>query len=289
MNSKQLRWFYLILLSFIWGSSYILMKKALIGLTPIQVGTLRMIFTALTLFAFGYKSITGLTRKEWYYITLVAYLGTFFPVFMFAYAIQHIDSSITSILNSVTPLLTLILGALFFGYSFLRKQVAGIIIGLIGAAFLILKGAEINPDQEYSYAVLVIIASVGYAFNVNILKKHLEHLSALSITTASFSTLFIPALFILWRTGFFNTEYSTATYNSLLYLLVLAVFGTAMAKTLFNKLVQISSPIFSSSVTYLIPVVAIFWGVLDGEKLHLSQVIAGFLILFGIYLTNKNN
>jgi drug/metabolite transporter (DMT)-like permease len=289
MNSKQLRWFYLILLSFIWGSSYILMKKALIGLTPIQVGTLRMIFTALTLFAFGYKSITGLTRKEWYYITLVAYLGTFFPVFMFAYAIQHIDSSITSILNSVTPLLTLILGALFFGYSFLRKQVAGIIIGLIGAAFLILKGAEINPDQEYSYAVLVIIASVGYAFNVNILKKHLEHLSALSITTASFSTLFIPALFILWRTGFFNTEYSTATYNSLLYLVVLAVFGTAMAKTLFNKLVQISSPIFSSSVTYLIPVVAIFWGVLDGEKLHLSQVIAGFLILFGIYLTNKNN
>jgi len=265
------------------------MKKALIGLTPIQVGTLRMIFTALTLFAFGYKSITGLTRKEWYYITLVAYFGTFFPVFMFAYAIQHIDSSITSILNSVTPLLTLILGALFFGYSFLRKQVAGIIIGLIGAAFLILKGAEINPDQEYSYAVLVIIASVGYAFNVNILKKHLEHLSALSITTASFSTLFIPALFILWRTGFFNTEYSTATYNSLLYLVVLAVFGTAMAKTLFNKLVQISSPIFSSSVTYLIPVVAIFWGVLDGEKLHLSQVIAGFLILFGIYLTNKNN
>jgi drug/metabolite transporter (DMT)-like permease len=124
---------------------------------------------------------------------------------------------------------------------------------------------------------------------VNILKKHLEHLSALSITTASFSTLFIPALFILWRTGFFNTEYSTATYNSLLYLVVLAVFGTAMAKTLFNKLVQISSPIFSSSVTYLIPVVAIFWGVLDGEKLHLSQVIAGFLILFGIYLTNKNN
>ena len=113
MNDKQLRWFYLILLSFIWGSSYILMKKALLGLTPIQVGTLRMIFTALTLFTVGYKSMGKLTKKEWYYILLVAYLGTFFPVFMFAYAIQHIDSSITSILNSVTPLLTLILGAAY--------------------------------------------------------------------------------------------------------------------------------------------------------------------------------
>ncbi len=288
MNDKQLRWFYLILLSFIWGSSYILMKKALLGLTPVQVGTLRMIFTAITLFTVGYKSIGKLTKKEWYYILLVAYLGTFFPVFLFAYAIQHIDSSITSILNSVTPLLTLILGAAFFGFSFLRKQVAGIIIGLLGAVFLILKGAEINPEQDYSYALLVIIASVGYAFNVNILKKYLDHLNALTITTASFATLIIPASFILWKTGFFNTDFNTTTYNSLLYLLILAVFGTAMAKTLFNKLVQISSPVFSSSVTYLIPIVAIFWGVLDGEKLHLSQIIAGLLILFGIYLTNNN-
>lgn len=289
MNDKHLRWFYLILLSFIWGSSYILMKKALLGLTPIQVGTLRMIFTALTLFTVGYKSMGKLTKKEWYYILLVAYLGTFFPVFMFAYAIQHIDSSITSILNSVTPLLTLILGAAFFGFSFLKKQVVGIIIGLFGAAFLIMKGAEINPDQDYSYALLVIIASVGYAFNVNILKKYLGHLSALTITTASFASLIVPATFILWRTDFFNSEFDSTTYTSLIYLLILAVFGTAMAKTLFNKLVQISSPIFSSSVTYLIPIVAIFWGVLDGEKLHLSQVFAGLLILFGIYLTNKNN
>lgn len=288
MNSKQLRWFYLILLSFIWGSSYILMKKALIGLTPIQVGTLRMIFTALALFIVGSKSIGNLTKKEWTHITLVAYLGTFFPVFMFAYAIQHIDSSITSILNSVTPLLTLIIGAVFFGFSFLRKQVAGIIIGLFGAAFLILKGSEINPEQDYSYAILVIIASAGYALNVNILKKYLGHLNALSITTASFATLIIPATFILWRTGFFGIEFNSTLYTSLLYLLLLAVIGTAVAKTLFNKLVQISSPIFSSSVTYLIPIVAIFWGVLDGEKLHLSQVAAGFMILFGIYLTNKN-
>jgi drug/metabolite transporter (DMT)-like permease len=287
MNNKQLRWFYLIILSFVWGSSYILMKKSLIGLSPVQVGTLRMIFTALVLFLVGSKTLFTLKKKEWYYIFLVAYLGTFFPVFLFAYAIQHIDSSITSILNSVTPLLTLIIGALFYGFTFLRKQVLGIILGLLGAVFLILKGAQINPDQEYSYAIFVIIASAGYAFNVNILKKHLGHLSALSITTASFSLLIVPAAIILWITGFFSMEFTTTTGYSIFYIFILALFGTAAAKTLFNKLVQISSPIFSSSVTYLIPVVAIFWGVLDGERLHLSQIFAGFLILLGIYLANN--
>ncbi len=288
MNSNQLRWFYLILLSIIWGSSYILMKKSLIGLTPIQVGTLRMILTALVLFPFGFKSIIKLNKKEWSHIFTVAFLGTFFPVFMFAYAIQHIDSSITSILNSVTPLLTLIIGAAYYGFTFLKKQIIGIVLGLAGAVFLILKGAQINPGQDYTYAILVIIASAGYAFNVNILKKYLSHISAISITTGSFVILFLPALLILWQTDFFKTEFNSTINYSIFYIFILALFGTAIAKTLFNKLVQISSPIFSSSVTYLIPVVAIFWGVMDGETLHLSQILAGIFILIGIYMANNN-
>lgn len=215
-------------------------------------------------------------------------LGTFFPVFLFAYAIQNIDSSITSILNSVTPLNTLIVGVLFYGFTFLRKQVLGIIIGLIGSIILILKGAEVNPDQNYMYAFFIIIASAGYSFNINILKKHLNDLNALAITTGNFIILIIPAFIILWFTDFFHLETIQESKTSLYYLILLAIFGTAMAKTLFNKLVQISSPIFSSSVTYLIPIVAFFWGVLDGEKIHLSQILSGALILFGIYLTNKS-
>jgi len=288
MNNKQLRWFYLLLLSIIWGSSFILMKKALISLTPVQVGALRMIFTAIILIVIGFKKIPLIKKDDWYYIILTALLGTFFPVFLFAYAIQNIDSSITSILNSITPLNTLIVGSLFYGFTFLRSQLLGITIGLVGSVILILKGAEVNPDQNYIYASFIIIASAGYSFNINILKKYLNNLDALAITTGNFIILIIPAFIVLLFTDFFHVVTIKNSETSLYYLILLAIFGTAMAKTLFNKLVQISSPIFSSSVTYLIPVVAIFWGVLDGEKIHFSQLLSGAVILFGIYLTNKS-
>ncbi len=287
MNSKQSRWFILILLAFIWGSSFILMKKALIDLSPIQVGALRIIFTALTLFTIGFKHISKVNKKQWYYIAITAFIGSFFPAFMFAFAVQKIDSSIVSILNSLTPLNTLVVGALFFGFSFLRKQFIGVIIGLIGALILILKGAELNPDQNYLYAILIVFASIGYAFNVNILKKHLNDLNALTIVTGNFIIIFIPALVVLWWTDFFEITYIEQAKTSLTYLVLLSVFGTAMAKTLFNKLIQMTSPIFSSSVTYLIPIVALFWGVMDGERLNFGQFLAGTLILLGVYLTNK--
>ena len=287
MNRKQSRWFILILLAFIWGSSFILIKKALIDLSPVQVGAIRIIFTALTLFTIGFKNISKVNKKQWFYITVTAFIGTFFPAFMFSFAVQQIDSSIVSILNSLNPLNTLIVGALFFGFSFLRKQFFGVIIGLAGALLLILKGAELNPDQNYTYALLIVFASIGYAFNVNILKKHLNDLSALTIVTGNFLILFVPTLIILWWTDFFDMNYIKEAKTSLLYLLLLSIFGTAMAKTLFNKLIQMTSPIFSSSVTYLIPIVALFWGVLDGEKLQLGQFFAGTLILVGVYLTNK--
>lgn len=287
MRSEQVRWVILIVLALIWGSSFILMKKALVHLNPVQVGALRMIFSSAVLIPAGYKGLSSINRKQWVYIVITALVGTFFPVFLFAFAVQNIDSSIVSILNSLTPLNTLLVGALFFGFSFLRKQFLGVMIGLTGALMLILKGAELNPEQNYSFAFLIVMASIGYAFNVNIIKKHLDGLNALTITTGNFVILLLPALLVLLFTDFFRTEYIIEAQSSLFYLALLAVFGTAMAKTLFNKLIKISSPIFSSSVTYLIPIVAIFWGVLDGESIHLDQFLAGGLILLGVYLTNK--
>jgi len=264
------------------------MKKALVGLTPIQVGALRILITAAFLLLIGAKRVFKIKKRHWYYLTLNGFVGTFFPAFLFAYAIEKIDSSIASILNSLTPLNTLIFGAVMFGLGFKSKQLIGVLIGLIGTVILILKGAEVNPSQDYFYASFILISSIGYALNVNILKKYLHDLDALSITVANFVLLIVPTLLVLWYSNFFTTfEVTKSSTTALMYILILAVFGTGLAKIMFNRLIQISTPIFSSSVTYLIPIVAIFWGILDGEKITLLQFIAGFVILFGVYLVNK--
>lgn len=289
MNSNQKKWLYLVLLSLVWGSSFILMKKALIGLTPIQLGALRILIAGLFLLMIGFKSLKEIKKRHYKYIITTALLGTFFPVFLFAYAVQGIDSSITSILNSLTPFNTFIIGALAFGFSFKKKQLLGIIIGLIGTILLILKGADLNPNQNYWFSILVFIASVGYAFNVNIVKKHLHDISALSIVAGNFLLLVVPAFIVLVFTGFFNTlQFTETQVSSLGYITILAVFGTGIAKVFYNKMVHIASPIFASSVTYLIPIVAVFWGVLDGEKLSFLQLLAGFIILLGVFLVNRN-
>jgi drug/metabolite transporter (DMT)-like permease len=289
IEQKELKWIYLIVLSLIWGSSFILMKKALLGLTPIQVGAFRILITAIFLIVIGFKKIFKITKKQWYYLTLNAILGTFFPVFLFAYGIDKIDSSIAAILNSFTPLNTLIFGALFFGFSFSKRQAIGVLIGLVGTALLILKGAELHPNQNYFYAILILIASVGYALNANILKKHLQEVDAVAIAVANFVLMIVPAFIILWNTHYFETfEATKINIMALVYMTILSVIGTAIAKIIFNRLVQISNPIFSSSVTYIIPIVAITWGVLDGEKISFLQFIYGLVILFGVYLVNKS-
>ncbi|CAL2089209.1 DMT family transporter [Tenacibaculum sp. 190524A05c] len=288
MNKNQYKWVVLLMLSLIWGSSFILMKKALLGLTPVQVGAFRILITAVFLLLIGFKSLKKIKKEQWKYVFYSALLGTLFPSFLFAFAVDKIDSSIASILNSLTPFNTLIVGVLVFGFLFQKKQIAGILIGLLGTLILILKGADLNPNQNYWFALFPIISSIGYAFNVNIIKKHLQDLEPIAITTGNFILIIIPALLVLAFTGFFSSfELNETTEPALLYITILAIVGTGFAKIMFNKLIQISSPIFSSSVTYLIPIVAVMWGILDGEKLSLIQLVAGVIILFGVYLVNK--
>lgn len=288
MSNEQRKWIYLIILALVWGSSFILIKKALIGLTPIQLGTLRILITAVFLVLVGFKSIKNIQKKHWIYIAYTAFLGTFFPVFLFAFAVKGIDSSISAILSSLTPFNTFILGVLIFGLTFKKKQLIGILVGLVGTLILILKGAELNPNQNYWYSSLVIIASLGYAFNVNIIKKYLSDLDALAISTGSFLVLIVPACLVLLFSGFFTSfELNNQTTNALGYITILSVVGTGIAKILFNKMVHLSTPIFASSVTYLIPIVAVIWGIADGEKLGLVQLLAGGIILFGVWLVNK--
>ena len=289
MNNQQERWLYFALLCFVWGSSFILMKKALLSVTPIQLGALRIIFTAIFLLMVATPSLKKIQKKHYKYVFYTAIAGTFIPGFLYAFALTNIDSSVVSILSSLTPFNTLIFGAMVFGFAFNRTQLYGILIGLIGTLILVLKGADLNPNQNYWYALLIIIGSVGYALNVNMIKKYLNDLNALSIVTGNFLILLVPATIVLSCTDFFATfdVNDDELMQSLGYLMILSIVGTGIAKTIYNKLVHISDPVFASSVTYVIPLVAIFWGVLDGEKLSPLQIFGGVIILVGVYLVNK--
>jgi drug/metabolite transporter (DMT)-like permease len=287
MLLKQLKWFYLITLALIWGSSFILIKKGLVGLTPLQLGSLRIIFAAIFLLLIGFKSLAKIPRVQWKYIALTATLGTFFPAYLFAIAQTQIDSSVSSILNSLTPLNTLIFGVLAFGLSFKRAQILGVIIGLIGTFLLIVNGALHHPERNYYYALLVLMASICYAINVNLIKKYLSDLSPLSISTGNFLILLFPAFIVLLFSGFFEVIDVEIVQHSVFFVLILGVIGTGIANIIFFKTIQISSPVFATSVTYLIPFVAFCWGLLDNEMLTPVQFLGAFIILFGVYLSAK--
>ena len=287
MNARQLKWVYLMILALIWGSSFILIKKGLVGLSALQLGSLRILFAAIFLLLIGFKSLTKIPKQKWKYIALTSIFGTFIPAYLFAIAETEIDSSITAILNSLTPLNTLILGAMAFGINFKRSQVWGVFIGLLGSMLLVFNGAINHPEQNYYYAILVIIASVCYAINVNLLKKYLSDLSPLSITTGNFAFLVIPTFLILSFSGFFEVIHVAKVQHSILFIMILGVVGTGIANILFFKLIQMSSPVFATSVTYLIPIVAFFWGLLDNEMLTPVQFFGAFIVLIGVYLSAK--
>lgn len=288
MNAKNTKWIVLMSLAAVWGSSFILMKLALRGITPVQFGALRMIISAVFLLIFAGYKLKLVQKRHWKYLLYNALAGTFFPVFLFSYAVQHIDGGIVAILNSLTPINTLWLGALVFGFDFSRKQLTGIIIGLLATIVLISRSADLNPNQNYWYALLVVVATVGYALNVNILKKHLSDLDSVAIAVGNYLTILVPAIIVLAFTGFFQQEFTQEPILSALgYMSILAVFGTALASIFFAQLVKISGPLFASSVTYLIPIVAILWGNVFGERIYVSQILSGIVILMAVYLVNN--
>ena len=277
------------LLSFIWGSSFILIKKGLIGMTPWQLGGYRLVISSIFIFLIGFKSLKGLNKKDWKWLSISGFLGSFFPSFLFAYAELEVDSSVTSALNSLVPINTVLLGYFIFKIKSSRFQLLGVVIGFFGALLLIAEGAELNPNQNYNYSGFILLATLMYAANVNIIKRFLNEVSPLAIATANFVVIFIPSLLVL----FFSKALHSETIQrpefsfSLLCIVILSIFGTALAKILFNTLIQISTPVFASSVTYLMPFVALLWGIMDYEIFNLKQLLSLLIILSGIYLVNK--
>lgn len=254
-----------------------------------QLGSVRLLITTLCLLPFGYKSLRSLSRNQWKWLTITAYVGTFFPAFFFAFAQQHIDSAIAAILNALTPLLTLVIGVVFFGVSVLRKQYWGVMLGLLGSAGLIWGGIQLNPDFRLGYALLILCASACYATNIHFIKIHLKQVDAMAITLGNFVMMAPLALLILLPSGFFDGKLLTdpKVHVSLIYVAILAILGSAIAKYLFNQFVKFSSAIFASSVTYTLPVVALFWGVYDGETVTVFQLISASVILAGVYLSHQ--
>lgn len=287
MFSKNLKFVFLGILALVWGSSFILIKKGLLSLNPAQLGALRMVIAAIFILIIGFRSLFQIRIHQWKYLALTGLLGTFIPVFLFSTAQTQISSAVSSIMNSLTPLHTLVFGIWFFKIDFQRRQIFGVIIGLLGSALLIISGAMDDPNTNYYYALLLIVASWCYAMNVNLVKIHLTDLSPMSITAGNFAVLLLPAFAVLFFSGYFDVAHESEVQTASLYVLLLGIVGTALANIIFFKLIKISSPVFASSVTYLIPLVAFSWGLLDNEYLTFIQVIGAFIILLGVYLSAR--
>lgn len=280
------KWVYLITLSIIWGSSYILIKKGLVGLTPLQLGSTRIIMTTVILMIFGWKQLQKIPKNAWKWIILTGFFGTFFPSYLFAFAETVIDSSVAAVLNGMTPLFTLILGLLFFNSSFKWMKIIGVLVGFGGTLVLVSNEFTMRSGLSSWYAFLVVAATLCYSINVNLIKHKLQGVPALAIALGNFIAIVIPAFVVLLFVDFPWTKIisSSEVSSSIGYILILSLFGTALAKVMFNELVSISTAVFSISITYLLPIVAIAWGILDGEQFTLIQWIGCALILLGVYL-----
>ena len=288
MSLSLKKWGTLVILSLIWGSSYILIKKGLTGLTPIQLGSLRVIVTTIIIAPIGYQKIKHIPRQKMKWVALSAFVGSFFPAYLFAFAETEISSSITAVMVSLTPLFTLLISVFVFGEELLKKQVFGVLIGFTGIIVLI-NNELFSSSFNILYIMFIVLAAFCYAVNANVLKYKLSNIPALGIVFMSFLFMFIPAFIILCFSDFPFSDFTSdpLIIESIIYIVILAVFGTAIAKVLYIKLLAISTPVFSVSTTYLMPVVAIFWGLLDGEEFKLTQFTGTAIILLGVYLVTK--
>ncbi len=289
MNTKALNWIILIALALTWGSSFILMKRGLEVFSSDEVAALRIFIAFLFLSPLLIKHFKKDLIKHWKGFLGMGLLGNFIPAFLFTKAETGISSSLTGMLNSLTPLFTLLLGVLLFKSKTKLINAIGILIGFIGAIGLLTAGKSEDMNNNLLFGVYVVLATICYALSVNIIKKELGQVN--SITATVWAMMFIGPLAGIYLFGFtdFMADLKTNTlaYESLGYVSILAIFGTALSVIIFNVLIKNTNALFASSVTYLIPVVAMGWGILDGEDVVALHFIWIIIILLGVYMVNK--
>lgn len=288
-NTRASAIFLLIILALIWGTSFILIKQGLKVFAPDEVGALRVTAAAIFLLPAALVRFKELTREHFWKLLLSGLMGIFIPAFLFATAQTHMDSSVAGIMNTLTPIFTLLIGAFIFNQKFKNIAVVGIVLGFLGGVVLMFArtGGEIGSLNLY--ALLILIACIFYGANLNFIKYKITDLKALTITSGSL--LMIGPLAIVYLFGFsdFTIKLQTVegAWRACGFIVLLGVMSTAIATFLFNRLVKISTPIFASSVTYIMPIVAVGWGLLDGETLGLGHFIGMIAITVGVYLANR--
>lgn len=282
-------WLLLLVLALIWGSSFILIKKSLLTFTAGEVGTLRMFIAFLGLLPFSIPVIRKIDRRNLPTLFVVGFVGSLLPAILFAIAQTRLESAITGVINAMTPVFVLLIGLVFFHQKIKTINIIGITVGFVGCSFIMLGGAYFDLSGVNLYALFVIAATVMYGTSVNLIKHFLTDIRALHITAVSFTLVSPISLgYLLFATDFINKVGTSPEFISgIAYVTTLALIGTALALVIFNKLVKTASPIFASSVTYVIPIVAIGWGLLDGEFLNVYQIIGIGIVLVGVYLANK--
>jgi drug/metabolite transporter (DMT)-like permease len=288
MKARSIDWVILVVLGLIWGSSFILMKRGLDAFTSEQVAALRISLAALILVPFHFKIKKIDFKRYWKGLVLMGVFGNLIPAFLFTKAETQITSSLTGMLNALTPLFTIILAFWWLKHKPSIKEITGVIIGFIGAIILLLKSHSEESSNVY-YGLLVVFATICYAISINGIKRYLNDLDSLSATVWAFSlTGPISLVFLLGFTDFTSviTTHPQAI-SSLGYICILAFIGTAFSVVIYNTLIKQAGAVFASSCTYIIPIVAIMWGLFDGETISIIQLGAIILIIFSVYLINR--
>ncbi len=285
-NKVLISWLLLSLLAIMWGSSFIIIKKSLDAFTYIQIATVRIMSAGIIFIPWLISSRKQYPKEKTKYFLWSGLLGYFLPAFLFAYAGSKINSSLSGTLNAATPLFVLIVGAISFQQIIKRWQVAGLILGFVGSLILVLSSSKDGLSFNNPYALLIIAASLMYGFNVNIVGKHLSTINPILLSAWTLFVVAILSGIILFSTDFIS-GINAETLNPLLLLILLGAINSGLAAIIFNYVLQISSPVFASSVTYLIPIVATFMGFIDGEAISFLHYFGMTIILVGVYLINK--
>lgn len=287
MREKLFNWALFILLSLIWGSSFILMKVGMNQLTPYHVASIRILSAGVVLIPFAAKALRQIPKNKLFLVILSGLLGSFFPAYLFCIAETKIDSSLAGILNALTPLFTILVGIAFFQLKAGTQKLIGVLIGFVGLCLLVAPTGNISFDH-FTHIMMVLLATLLYGINVNMVGRHMQGIGSINIAALAFGFLVIPTLIILYFTGYFNLELtSKPVLISTLASAVLGIGGTAIASILFYMLVKRAGTLFASMVTYGIPFVAVLWGVWGGEQVTLVQMGCLGIILGGVYLVNK--
>ena len=253
-----------------------------------QVAAIRMLFASLVLTPIAILKLKKvISLKDLFLLGIVGFSGNFFPAYLFTYAQNGISSGYSGMLNSFTPIFALIIGFVVFKNRLSKIQVVGVLIGTVGIVLLSIAGSDLSINGTFWHIGAVIIATLCYAISLNTIKHMLQKYSGIEITAIAFFLVLIPSVI----SNLYDDTWGTLLTNphatqGLGFIAVLSVVGTAFAVYIFNVLISSSTVLFSSSVTYLIPIVAVVIGLGFGEQISIYQILSMALILFGVFVAN---